>query len=160
MNSREVASVATAGDRTSTVLLQAPFTQIQGRVSPDGRWIAYTSAENNRQDVFVQTFPPGGGKWQISVNGGADPNWRPDGRELFYVNAMKLYGVAVRAAGSRFEADTPRELFEIADLHPQMRRNRYVVSRDGQRFLVLTNPQNQDSSPLTVVVNWQSQLPK
>jgi hypothetical protein len=71
-----------------------------------------------------------------------------------------MYAVEIQATGPRFEAATPRELFEIHDLQPEVRRNRYVVTRDGQRFLVLTMPQGIDSSPLTVVVNWQSQLPK
>src|SRR5262245_35619422 len=93
VNTRDLASVSTTGDRKSTVVRQAPFSQIQGRISPDGRWLAYTSAENKRQDVFVQTFPPGGGKWQVSTNGGVDPAWRADGRELFYVNNLKMYAV-------------------------------------------------------------------
>jgi hypothetical protein len=66
--------------------------------------------------------------------------------------------VDIRAAGSRFEADTPRELFEVADLHPEARRNRYVFAPDGQRFLIVTSPQGQDSSSMNVIVNWQSQL--
>jgi Tol biopolymer transport system component/predicted Ser/Thr protein kinase len=153
-------STITPVDRKASVLLQAPFAQSQGRVSPDGRWLAYSSTENNRRDIFVQTFPPGGGKWQVSINGGADPAWRADGRELFYLNNSRMYAVEIQATGPRFEAATPRELFEIHDLQPEVRRNRYVVTRDGQRFLVLTVPQGVDSSPLTVVVNWQSQLPK
>ena len=68
--------------------------------------------------------------------------------------------VGVRPAGSGFEAGTPRELFEVPDLHPEIRRNRYVVAGGGQRFLVLTTPQRVDLSPLTVVVNWTSVLPK
>ena len=159
VNSREIASVPTTGDRKPTMLLQAPFTQVQGRMSPDGRWIAYASTENGRPDVFVQSFPPGGGKWQISLNGGHDAAWRADGRELFYLGGTKLMAVDVRAEGSRFEAGTPRELFDVPDLHPEVRRNRYIVTNDG-RFLILTVPQGMDASPLNVVVNWTSALPK
>jgi Tol biopolymer transport system component/predicted Ser/Thr protein kinase len=159
IGTREIASVPAApGTRSATPLLSAPFTQNQGHLSPDSRWLAYSSTENKRQDVFVQTFPPGGGKWQISINGGGDPAWRADGRELFYSSGPKMFAVDVRAAGSRFEAGTPRELFEVADLHPEARRNRYVVSPDGQRFLVVTSPESRDSSAMNVVVNWQAQL--
>jgi len=161
IGTRDLAAIpATAGNRSATPLLQAPFIQIQGRLSPDGRFLAYSSMENKRPDVFVQTFPPGGGKWQISLSGGSDPAWRADGRELFFMTERKMFGVDIRAAGSRFEADTPRELFEVADLHPEARRNRYIVSPDGQRFLVITSPQAQDSTSMSVVVNWQSQLPR
>jgi dipeptidyl aminopeptidase/acylaminoacyl peptidase len=161
VNSASLSSVAAGGEKTSTrVLGGTAFAQLQGRISPDGRWLAYTSFENDRRDVFVQTYPPGGGKWQISTNGGGDPEWRGDGRELFFVNNTSLYSVEVRTNGSRFEAGTPRELFKVADLHPEVRRNRYVVSGDGQRFLALTTPERTDLTPLTVVVNWTSLLPK
>jgi Tol biopolymer transport system component/predicted Ser/Thr protein kinase len=158
IGTRELGSIPAAGDRTSSVVLNADFAQVQGRISPDGRWIAYTSNENKRQDVFVQTFPPGGGKWQVSVNGGNDPAWRADGRELFYLNNSRLHAVEVRAAGSSFEMGTPRDVFEIRDLHPEIRRNRYVVSKDGQRFLMVTTTSGPDTNPLTVVLNWQAQL--
>jgi Tol biopolymer transport system component/predicted Ser/Thr protein kinase len=160
VNTASMSTILTTGDRKSAVLLQAPYAQSQGHVSPDGRWLAYSSTENNRRDIFVQTFPPGGGKWQISINGGVDPMWRADGRELFYLNNSKMYAVDIQTAGARFEPGQPRELFEIHDLQPEVRRNRYVVSRDGQRFLILTMPQGVDSTPLTVVVNWQAELPK
>jgi Tol biopolymer transport system component/tRNA A-37 threonylcarbamoyl transferase component Bud32 len=160
IDTRMVASIPATGERIQATVLDAPFTQSQGRLSPDGRWIAYMSAENTRPDVFVQTYPPGGGKWQVSINGGTEPAWRADGRELFFVSNSRLYAVDVAAVGGRFEAGKPRELFEVPNLHPEMRRNRYVPAPDGRRFLMLTTPQGSDTSPLTVVVNWETLLPR
>ena len=160
VNTQHLMTIPTTGERKASMLLQAQFVQNQARVSPDGRWLAYSSGENNVADVFVQTYPPGGGKWQISVKGGYDPSWRADGRELYYMLGSKLYAVDISTAGGRFEAGTPRELFEVKDLHPELRRNRYIVTRDGQRFLFLTVPQGPDRTSLNVVVNWDAQLPK
>jgi Tol biopolymer transport system component len=160
VNTREISSVAADGNRTLTPVLQAPFAQIQGRLSPDGRWIAYTSNENGRSDVFVQTFPTGGGKWQVSINGGSDAAWRADGRELFFLNGRRMYAVDIQSSAGRFVAGTPRELFEATILTGETRRNRYVVTPDGQRFLLVTTPQVMDSTPMTVVLNWQAALPQ
>ena len=73
-----------AGDRKPTPLLQTRFTEQHARISPDGRWMAYSSNESGRQDVYVTRFPEPGGKWPVSTNGGGFPVWRRDGRELFY----------------------------------------------------------------------------
>ena len=160
VDTRLVASVPVAGDRKQAILLEAPFAQNQGQISPDGRWIAYASNENKRSDVFVQSYPPGSGKWQISINGGSEPKWRADGRELFFMSNSRVHAAEISAAGSRLEAGTPRELFEVRDLHGEMRRNRFVVTPDGKRFLVLTTPDRTDTTPLNVVVNWQAVLPE
>jgi Tol biopolymer transport system component len=160
VGTQHISSVPAEGDRTPAKVLEASFNQVQGKLSPDGRWIAYTSNENNRTDVFVQTFPPGGGKWQISIDGGGEPAWRADGRELFFMNGRRLYAVDVEATGGRFEAGTPRELFEASVLTGEVRRNRYVVSADGQRFLLVTSPPAADSTPMTVVLNWPAALPQ
>ena len=100
-----------AGDRQPALFLQTPFTETTGRFSPDGRWIAYRSDDQGRPEVFVQTFPASGGKWQISTSGGMQPWWRSDGKELYYIsNDDKLMGVEVKPGGS-FEATAPRALF-------------------------------------------------
>jgi hypothetical protein len=74
------------GDRKPFPFLQTEFVELQGQISPDGRWMAYTSDESGAPEVYVQSFPERGhGKWRISVNGGAQPQWRPDGKEVFYL---------------------------------------------------------------------------
>jgi Tol biopolymer transport system component len=76
-------------------LTQTPFREIQGRFSPDGRLIAYVSNESGRDEVYVQTFPPSGSKWQISVTGGLQPRWRADGRVLFFHGAGMFSAVDI-----------------------------------------------------------------
>jgi eukaryotic-like serine/threonine-protein kinase len=84
------------GDRKPFPFLQTPFRENEGRFSPDGRWIAYRSNESGRPEVYVQTFPAGGGKWQVSTSGGLLPQWRGDGREVFYTSTdRKLMAVDV-----------------------------------------------------------------
>ena len=156
LNNKEMHAVPVIGDRKPYPVLKAPFTQLQGRLSPDGRWIAYASRESGRLDVFVQNFPPSGGKWQISTNGGVEPTWRRDGKELYFLNGTKLNAVDVTASGSSFEAGIPKELFDVEATTG--RRNNYVVTVDGQRFLFVTVPKSLDTAPFVVVQNWRSAL--
>ena len=76
--------VSLSGDRKAVPLLQTPFQESHGQISPDGRWLAYYSTENGSPEVFVQSYPPGAGKWQISVSGGIFPRWSRDSHELFF----------------------------------------------------------------------------
>ena len=144
------------GARKATPYLRSEYSEGQSQISPDGRWVAYTSNESGRLEVYVGAFPVPNGKWQISSDGGADPRWRGDGRELFYISTdgrMMAVDVAARPA---FAAGVPRPLFEInvMDLW-QDARNHYDVSRDGARFLVASPVENTKRLPLTMVVNWQ-----
>ena len=128
------------GDRKPFPFLQSRFHQVQGQFSPDGKWVAYTSNESGRFQVYVQGFsgaPSGfGGKWQISANGGGQPRWRGDGRELFYLSTdRKLMAVEVRLAGG-VEAGAPRELFQTSAAGGPFFAGVYDVTADGQRFLI------------------------
>jgi eukaryotic-like serine/threonine-protein kinase len=149
------------GDHKSIPLLQTSFTETQGRFSPDGRWIAYVSNESGTFQVYVQSFPPSGGKWMISTNGGIQPRWRRDGKELFYLAAdRKLMVVDVKEDANKFEAGSPQALFEMhvsVGLGP-IGTSSYEVTRDGQRFLVNTPGEESSPSPLTVVLNWTAGL--
>jgi eukaryotic-like serine/threonine-protein kinase len=138
---------------------KTPFNEVQGALSPNGHWMAYTSDETGRFEVYVQSFPVAGNKWQVSVDGGSDPKWRSDGRELFYVSPKhKLMSVTV-GLGSTFEAGLPKELFEVPvpDVVASF-PNSYVVTTDGRRFLVNTVVRDAPSSPISVVVNWAAEL--
>jgi hypothetical protein len=106
----------------------------------------------------VQSFPPSGGKWQISNTGALEPSWRRDGKELYFVSGSKFKAVEVKASGANFEAGVPKDLFEVQLDPTGTRRNRYVAAPDGQRFLFVTIPKHPDTAPFVVVLNWQSAL--
>jgi len=147
------------GNRSPQPFAQTEFNEKQGRLSPDGRWMAYASDETGRYEVYVQPFPAGGGKWQISIGGGEQPSWRRDGKELFYVGeGQKLIVVGVDASASTFQRSSPRELFQMHSPVDIWTRNQYAVTSDGQRFLVNTSVDTSSSSPITVVINWSAGL--
>ncbi len=131
-----------------------PFPEAQPRFSPDGRCVAYTSAESGRPEIYVQSFPEGGGKWQVSTQGGVEPQWRRDGKELFYLSPdFRIWAVDV-TTGPSFEASTPHPLFSVV-LDPSfLTRNRYAAAPDGQRFLLLVPGNAAAIAKTTVVVNW------
>jgi hypothetical protein len=109
--------------------------------------------------VYIQSFPAGGNKLQLSVDGGSDPKWRSDGRELFYISLKhKLMSVNL-SLSSRPQADASKELFEVSvpDLVPSFPNN-YAVTTDGRRFLVNTVLRDAVSSPISVVLNWRTEL--
>jgi hypothetical protein len=138
------------------------FIERQCRLSPNSRFLAYTSNQSGRQfEVYVQPFPPSGARWQVSPSGGSEPQWRADGKELYYVSGNKLMAAAVKTDGASFEAGVPRVLFEARFVANQARRTRYVAARDG-RFLVNTLPEQTqpERSSLSVLVNWQASAGK
>ncbi len=147
------------GNRRPQPFAEREFNEKQGRLSPDGRWMAYVSDESGRYEVYVQSFPATGGKWQISTGGGEQPNWRRDGKELFYVGkGQKLIVVGIDASSSTFRRSSPRELFQMHSPVDMWTRNQYAVTPDGQRFLVNTLVETSASSPITVVINWSAGL--
>jgi hypothetical protein len=134
------------GDRKPIAMLTSPFIKDMGQISPDGKWQAYRSNESGTPEVYVLAFAPNDPaarrKWRISTDGGMEPQWRADGKELFYVNGSTLMSVEVKAEGREFEAGLPKVLFDTV-LTSNITRNRYAVSRDGERFLMVTMPKDQ-----------------
>ena len=144
------------GDRKAFPYLQNEFNETWAKLSPNGQWLAYTSNESRRNEIYVQTFPEPGGKWQISTSGGINPIWSRDGRELFFIAADgKMMAVDVKESGGRFSPGLPKALFD-AGLTPDAG---YDVGKDG-RFLIPRNVEQAASVPLTVVVNWTAGLKK
>jgi dipeptidyl aminopeptidase/acylaminoacyl peptidase len=142
-----------AGDRNPTPLLRTEFSERGGTLSPDQKWLAYSSDETGRPEVYVQPFPVSGAKWQVSTNGGSEPRWRGDGRELFFLSPdNRLMAVEV-GTGMSLTAGVPRPLFAVSVLNVEFRTH-YAVSRDGQRFLVNTMTEEATPRPIVVVVNW------
>ncbi len=148
------------GDRKPYPYLRTEFDETQGQFSPDGRWMAYASDVTGTSEVYVQPFPATGGQWQISNGGGAQPRWRRDGKELFYLAAdRKLMAVELRP-GPTFEPGIPKPLFDTHVWGPPLTATviRYAVASDGKRFLVNTTPDTISGAPITVVVNWVAKL--
>jgi len=124
------------------------------RISPNGRWIVYTSTESGTNEIYVTSASGQGGKWQITVNGGDYPAWRGDGKELFYFDAADtLYSADVSDSGTDFSIGQIHRLF-----HQDASANgvAYDATRDGKRFLFNVGTQDA-SAPLNVVVNWTAQ---
>jgi len=145
------------GDRKPVRLLGTPFNEWEGSLSPDGRWLAYTSDENGSSYVYVQAFPTAGRKWQISTTRGGSPRWHPDGKELFYDAAGPMMAVDLTGTvPGELKAATPRELFRGLQNLPV---HNYDIAPDGKRFLV-DSAQNIGSgpTPIIVVLNWKSGL--
>jgi Tol biopolymer transport system component len=153
-----------AGDRKPFPILQSEFNETDGVLSPDGKWLAYTSDETGTAQVYVQHFmsrSAGGqgdkifrGKWRISTDGGWEPHWQADGKELFYLNARRGIMSAKVRTGQMLDASTPLALFaspvDIKD---------YDVTPDGRRFLV--SPMSWElrgTEPVTVVSDWTQVL--
>jgi Tol biopolymer transport system component len=149
------------GDHKSITYLQTPFGELNAKFSPgpggSTRWIAYESRESGQAQIYVQGIPAGQAKWQISTMGGTQPQWRRDGKELYYVGGdQRLMAVPVKLSPT-FEPGTPQPLFDIG-----ARGASYQPTKNGQRFLVNVPAGGRTASApsLTVVLNWQAGLKK
>ncbi len=151
------------GDTKPFPYLHEAYNETDATFSPDGQWAAYVSDESGRNEVYVQSFPPAGGKWQISTNdGGVDPQWSSDGTELFYVrvSVRSLMAVPVKL-GKTFSAGTPKALFPLPVIAAGVaNRRNYAASADGRRFLIMKPIGETAVPPVTVVLNWQSAFVK
>jgi len=148
------------GDRKPFPVTQTEFTERDGQFSPDGKWIAYQSDESGRFEIYVQPFPGPGTKTQVSANGGAQARWRGDGKELFYIALdERLMAVPIRMAsdGKATDAGAPIPLFvtHVGGAVQGFFRPWYMVSSDGQRFLMSTITE-EAASPITVLLNWKA----
>ena len=145
------------GSGTIRDFVAGPFDQRGPAFSPDGRWLAYTSNETGRDEVYVQAYPGPGSKSQISTGGGSQPVWSRDGKELFYRGERQLLAVGVRLSPT-FSAGDRRRLFDDTyEIEHRDDRN-YDVSVDGKRFLMLKVERPASSAQLTVVLNWFEEL--
>ncbi len=144
-------------DRKPWPFLHTAFVEVRARFSPDGRWVAYQSNESGRSEIYVQSFPGPAGKWQISTNGGSEPQWGPGGDELYFLGTdLKMMRVTVQT-GETFDAGIPEPLFPVR-LRPITTRNRFVVPSGGEGFLLLSSLREDTTPPTTVVLNWMAAL--
>jgi Tol biopolymer transport system component len=153
------------GDRKAALLLKTHFNEGLGAFSPDGRWVAYVSNETGRNEVYVRPFLASGpsgpslgeGKWQVSKDGGTNPKWRADGKEIIFGFNRAMMSVDVNGSGAGFQMGTAKQLFTFPA------NNGWDVTGDGKQFMIIVPPgegQQTVSTPITVVLNWQADLKK
>ena len=162
----DLVQVARSGDLKPVSLVRTVGQDTDGRVSPNGRWLAYVSTETGRSEVYVRALNGGNDRWLVSTDGGVSPRWRPDGRELFYIATVstlpfgatvpdgRLMAVEISDTLERFTAGIPKLLFPVSAKNSQ-----YHPTRDGQRFLINTGA-GSSALPITVAVNWPGALPR
>jgi Tol biopolymer transport system component len=143
------------GSQTPQRLMKSPGEPRFGRLSPDGRWLAYVESVSNRPEVFIQGYPEAGLRRQITVSGGVRPVWSRDGKELFFRYLNQLFSASIDTrAGLRWER--PQLLFEFNPL--SMAGGDYDVSPDGRFLLIKPAPTEVAVTPLHVVINWHHEL--
>ena len=150
--------IALDGKGKPEPILRTRSSESNPHFSPDGRWLAYVSGESGRSEIYVQPFPGPGGKWMISTDGGTEPVWSRDGRELFYRAGDTLMAVTI-ATQPAFVAGLPRLLFEGAFEPSGTGTSGYDVSLDGRRFLMIqaTAPEP-PATQVKIVINWFEEL--
>jgi dipeptidyl aminopeptidase/acylaminoacyl peptidase len=177
--------VPMVGTHTPSVFLKTPFNERWGAFSPDGRWVAYMSNESGRMEIYVRPFIPpsrdaatfasatadksadrtagtAGGQWQVSTAGGIHPVWRPDGKELYYLNpAGAMMAAPIVVTGATIEPGAPVVLFPTRVFGggvDEQQGRQYDVARDG-RFLVNT-VLDSAAAPITLLMNWHPEAKK
>ena len=158
MRSLYVLRVGKEGGSEPRLLFEYPFVQDAFQLAPDQKWIAHHSNESGRFEVYVATFPDFSRKRPVSGTGGRQPQWRGDGKELFYLGLDgKLMSVEVKA-GATLETGIPEVLFQtLAQPAQTVANQRYCVTKDGQRFLFI-EPVEGKAEPIHVVLNWTEEL--
>jgi eukaryotic-like serine/threonine-protein kinase len=144
---------------TATTLVKVNGDATDAQVSPDGKFLAYVSNESGRQEVYVESFPNGPGRWQVSQSGGMEPRWKADGKELFFFAPDNhLMEAQVSLAGNEFQVGEIKSLFQLN------KRGflawRYDVSKDGQTFLVTNDVPDKKVPQITLVTAWEKLLKK
>ncbi len=158
----ELWALPLVGDRKPFAVVRMPFNVSEGSFSPDSRWIVYVSDESGRKEVFAQSFPTAVAKWRISTEGGTQPRWRRDGKEIFYLAPDGRLMAAAVTAGSALEVASLTPLFKsaAAGMDASVDAMQYAATSDGQRFLVSSPVQSLTLQPITVVLDWTADLKK
>ena len=149
-----------SGGRTPRPLVQTQADELNAQYSPDGRWVAYSSDDSGREEIFVQRMSSerdaNARRWQLSSDGGSQPRWRGDGKELFYISsAGMLMSVPIRDGGSVPVFGTPRSLFGLRTVSQFRGAFSYDVSADGRRFIALYPSETPQAPSITIVTNWE-----
>ena len=141
-------------------LIATQFNEASPQFSPDGSWLAYVSNESGRYEVYVQAYPGAGEKTTVSTDGGFEPEWSPDGRELFYRKGKRMMGVSIQTTPV-FRSSRPRELFEgpyLSGADTAAIATTYDVAADGEHFLMIEGGEEEGGNQLHLVLNWFDEL--
>jgi len=147
--SRDILAFSVNGDSTPIPVAQSQFSERAPALSPNGHWLAYASDESGQSEVYVQEFPGPGGKFLVSSDGGTEPQWSSNGRELFYRTATEFVAVSVQM----------EPVFRVLEQHAlfpdtyqrQVQNRRYDVHPDGDRFVMV---KGSATAEIIVVLNW------
>jgi Tol biopolymer transport system component len=156
--------VPTSGESKPFLVVQPQAQQgtiVSFRISPDNKWVAYSSTESGREELYITSFPRATGHWQISQNGGAAPAWRGQKELYFYEfsgGQSQIVAVDVVAQGDQFETRNYRKLFALGHILAGGNAN-FEVSPDGRRFLIPVQPEVA-AAPIALTLNWSSKLGK
>jgi Tol biopolymer transport system component len=145
-----------SGERKANPYLETPANEAHAAFSPDGRYLAYVSDESGVAQIYVQTVPLSGSKWQVSTAGGDAPSWRADGKELYFIDLeRKLTAVPIRSLVP-FALESPQPLFtlDIPSISPTGNRTFYAAMRDGKRFLVNSLLGEASEAGIRVTLQW------
>ena len=147
------------GDTTAVTLVATQATEMFPALSPDGRWLAYSSTESGNPEVYVRPFPEtGSAKWQVSTAGGSQPRWAGSGRELFYINGKNEMVSATIRPGAAFSVQEQRVLFSTGAFTPGGGVHSYAVSPDDRRFVMLREGDAVQQSELVLAEHWLDEL--
>ena len=156
----DLALLSLEDDAEARALLDTRFTERNGEVSPDGRWLAYELDASGRFEVYIQPFPNiDDGKWAVSTDGGTRPLWAPDGREIFYAGDSRLMRVSVHADPTP-ELGVPEVVFEGAYVGRGEHWREFDIAPNGQRFLMLQPGQGVAGhrAQIVLVQHWLDEL--
>ncbi|MBK6751037.1 MAG: protein kinase [Acidobacteria bacterium] len=147
---RDIWTIPIEGDRAAQPLIQTKGSDRLARVSPDGKWVAYQSDVAGVDEIYVTQFPQSTRSWRISSGGGVNPQWKSDGKELYFISGGNLVAVTVTAT-DEFKNDAPKILFKIEG-------REYSVSKDGNRFLTGAVTKEAPPPPINIIINWLSTI--
>ena len=162
-SSWDIGMLSMEGDRERKPLLVEEPVEINPKISPDGRYIAYASSESGQQEIYIRPFPDvDEGKWQVSTAGGNSPLWSPDGKELFYLTEENAVMVVAVEAQPSLILGTPEELFRGLFVGGVGAGHAWDIHPDGDRFLMIKAPGSDVSvegpRKMNIVLNWDVEL--
>jgi Tol biopolymer transport system component len=146
-----------SGEQKPFPVVATNFVDVAPAFSPDGKWLAYANDETGRMEVYIQPFPSGAGRWQVSTAGGSRPKWRKDGKELFFdTTDQQVMAVDVNQNGASLQLGAPHALFKATTVAGPS--GPYTVSADGKKFVMNTVLPQSITEPLTLITNWTADL--